>query len=375
MVLYINSETPVIRFWYSRDAYELTAEHTGISQDLCPLPDTPDYPYITRLKKDAQNSKKANILVFTKTGLSKSQIEQMENIADLNIGLYVIAYEDLAEIRSKSDVSLLEKTEILEKSAVHWRKNSDTPKNAMGDTVNLHKFILVYNYKIIFDLMNDINALNNTTIPTDQGVVYADLDVDVSKIGQKSDELTPGMVLLNRYMKPSNFETGIMGVTKPQCEFIRKTLDQCSTLYDDIGKTLGQCSTLYDENCLGIVSDLAFNEIIEQDWNINKDILDYNNEKSEQKKKGDSALLNQYIFCFGKSEKKELFPYEETAASKHINKCDDEGCSTWQKNMNKVIRDAYHNKNTAQSMPCNLESAYSITANPNPIQGRSVKEC
>ncbi|GFZ83438.1 hypothetical protein RLOatenuis_3570 [Rickettsiales bacterium] len=104
-----------------------------------------------------------------------------------------------------------------------------------GDTIDVQKSVILYHHN---ELLNYTNAMHDAEIPTDQGSILADFDVDPSAITEaRSDELTPGVVIhVTLERGDIAFDNNLVGVTEPKSKFMSDVLQQCDDEYDSCKK-------------------------------------------------------------------------------------------------------------------------------------------
>jgi hypothetical protein len=317
----LGPEAPILRLWISFNAEELTKEKTGLPEDLCPLPDTELHPYRSRLIEQAKASERDSILVYNSENLSDSQRQQMEDIADPEIGLYVADYQELKE--------LCDKDHYLEGAKRFWKQNAANyeGKNYMyckADFIDIARCVISYSYDNVVDYLNQ---KYQAQIPADKGIITADFDTDHNALTSKSDELTPGLVL--HAIGYKRCENNLTGVTEPRSIFFDKVLQRLSK--EGYRKNINQGEECY-----------RYFEFESREYM--KDISAMLRDKRERDKAAEYLFYTDPI-GIGMSQRAatmDLFPYQETEELHSIG-------STWRGSMSDEIIDDYRAKNKAVS--------------------------
>jgi hypothetical protein len=218
----LGPEAPALRVWISFNPEELTKEKTGLPEDLCPLPDTELYPYRRRLIDQAEASDRNIILIYDSHNLTEFQRLQMEDVADLSVGLYMVDYHRLKELKNDDDDPALSLQNFLEDVEEYWRlyKNEGSLERGgfRGDYIDAVRLIALYDCN---EVINHVNQKYEAQVPVEKGMVAMDLDMQPSALKTKLDELTPGLVPFS-VGRDGRYENGLLGVTEPRNAQLKK---------------------------------------------------------------------------------------------------------------------------------------------------------
>ena len=158
-----GDNTYMLLQWYSRNL-------DSLDQNILPLPDTKTFPYLTKLKANAQIC--PTVLVYTQKGLSPNQIQLFESLTKIekHSKLIVVAYEGIEES--------LHYDEILNFDRCRDILSAGDDKCSFANIIDLQRVLILSNKNVL-----ESHVLGKTKLDI-RGwrVVYVDFDIDAIPI-------------------------------------------------------------------------------------------------------------------------------------------------------------------------------------------------